>query len=90
MSRCPTSIRRIPNASWERRSSNQAAAIAARVESRATAASSRSRSSCSTNADSLEAVNCHTVSWVRNTNPPAHKALTASVAASGPARPARL
>ena len=40
-------------------------------------------------ADSLEALNCHVVSWVRTVNPPAHKALTARVAASGPARPPR-
>jgi hypothetical protein len=90
MSRCPTSIWRLPSASWERRSSNQAAAIAARVESCATTASSRSWRSWRTNADSVEAVNCHMVSWVRTVNPPAHKVLTARVAASGPARPSRL
>jgi hypothetical protein len=89
MSRCPTSIRRIPSASWERRSSSQAAEIAGRVESCATTASSRSWRSWRMKADSLEALNCHVVSWVRTVNPPAHMALAARVAASGPARPPR-
>jgi hypothetical protein len=40
-------------------------------------------------AQSLDAVSRQGVSWVRTVNPPAHKALTAGVVASGPALPAR-
>jgi hypothetical protein len=59
------------------------------VGSWATAASSRSRRSCSTNAESLDAVNRHGVSWMRTVKPPVPKVSTATVMASGPARPAR-
>jgi hypothetical protein len=89
MSRCPTSILRTPSLSWTRLSCNQAFATAARLLSCATAAPSRSSSSCSTNIESLAAVNCHGVSWVCTVKPPAHRASTASATASGPARPAR-
>ena len=55
----------------------------------ATAASSRSRRSCSTNAASLDAVNRHGVSRMRTVKPPVRRLSTASAMASGPARPAR-